>query len=125
MAQRGLDEGAERQHGSFDDRPLVQAEAVFAGQPQLELLPDPVVRPGPRVIGRVALEVQPLDVGRALADQGEPVRRLGVDQLRRACRRLDEDPEPRVRVLAEVLVTVLDEPPGRPAVLVAVAEDPV
>ena len=56
VAQRGLDEAAERQHGSFDDRPLVQAEAVFAGQPQLELLPDPVVRPGPRVLGRVALE---------------------------------------------------------------------
>ena len=101
-AHRGLDEGAERQHGPLDHRALVELESVGPGQPRLQLAPDPVVGPGVRVLARVALEVHPLHGVGALADQREAPVRARVDQLGGRAGRLAQDPEPGERVLPEV-----------------------
>src|SRR4029453_407203 len=103
----------------FENRALREAEAVLAGQAELELLPDPVVRPGLGILVGVALEVHPLDVGGPLADEREAVRRPRVDQLGGAGRCLDEDAEPRIRVLAEILMATLDQGTRRPTGAVA------
>ena len=82
--------------------PSFELESVGPGQPRLQLAPDPVVGPGVRVLGRVALEVHPLHGVGALADQREAPVRARVDQLGCRAGRLAQDPEPGERVLPDV-----------------------
>ena len=92
-------ETAEAQHITLEDAALLQRRAGYAS---LQGLPDLALARCGRIRLRVALEIHPLHLGRALADQGEPVGRGAVDEFVRARRGLAEDPEPRERVLAEI-----------------------
>lgn len=105
LAHGGVDEAAERQDHLLDYRAFLELEAV-AVDPAAELGPDPVVIPFRNVFLRIALEVHPLDGLGALADEGETVVRVGVDQLVRAARRFGQDAEQREGVLGEVPLAV-------------------
>ena len=96
------DEAPHRRDALLEDRPLVERPAVGA-EARLQLGPDPLVRPRVEVLVGGALEVQARQLGRAHAEQREPLLGVRVDQLvvRRRDRR--EDPQPAVRVLARVL----------------------
>src|ERR687893_1409561 len=98
VAHGFADEGAHLDDVFPDDPALVHRPPVVGVQPGVHLGPDPVVRPVPRLVVRVALEVEALYLGRARADEGEAALVEGVYELLRRRRPLHEDPEPPERV---------------------------
>ena len=60
--------------------PLLQAKSV-AGHPRLKFRPDPRLVPVIDAVARIALEVHPLHLRRARADQREAPLVMGVDQF--------------------------------------------
>src|SRR3954469_13339273 len=60
----------------------------------MELFPDTRIGPRRDVVFRITLDVETLHLGRACAEQGEPVALVGVDQFVPGPRRLGEDTEP-------------------------------
>ena len=81
MPHRIDDEAAHRYDALLHDGTFREAEAVLPFEPRAEFLPDALVGPAVLVVARVALEVEPLQLRRARADQGEPALVAGVDQL--------------------------------------------
>lgn len=73
----------------------------------MQLRPDPVLGPGGGVLVGRALEVHPLDVLVALADEREAVLGQGVDELVGAGWCLAEDAEPGEGVLDGVVGPVV------------------
>jgi hypothetical protein len=124
VPHRLADVAAHRDDALLGDRALLQPEAV-AGHPRLQLLPDPLIRPVLDRVGRVALEVHPLDLGRAGADQREAALVVRVDQLSRGRRRLGQNAEPAERVDPEVVAAdrVRDGTPADPVGAVTAADE--
>ena len=97
------DEAAHGDDALLNDRALSWRPAVVGRQPSAEFGPDALVRPVGDVVVWIALEVQPLQIGRACAHQRKAARVMRVDQLVRRWWRLGEDAEPAERVDSRVL----------------------
>ena len=74
------DEAPHRRHALLDDRSLRELPPRLT-KPRLELGPDAIVRPTPEVLIRLALEIEPAELGRAKAQQRKAAVVVGVDEL--------------------------------------------
>src|SRR5262245_14277265 len=102
VLHRLADVAAHGQDALLENPAFLQPESVLAGDARLQLRPDPVLRPVLDLVVRVALEVQPLHLRRAAADQGKTALVTCIDELLAGARRLAEDAEPAERVDAQI-----------------------
>lgn len=75
----------------------MQLPAV-AGEPQVQLLPDPGIGPVVHVVVGIDLDVEAADARRAHAVQSEPALVAGTDQLIARRGRVSQDPQPGERI---------------------------